>query len=82
MDEERRDEEEVSHICIPFQFLNEALKTFLKCLGLHISPSPSISSASSEEATQDVVSTRGGVIVKSKKAARELPSSGKPGRRN
>lgn len=47
MDEERRDEEEVSHICIPFQFLNEALKTFLKCLGLHISPSPSISSASS-----------------------------------
>ncbi|KAG7550126.1 Elicitor peptide [Arabidopsis thaliana x Arabidopsis arenosa] len=79
MEEERRNEEESSHLCIPFQFLNESLKTFLKCIGLHLSPSPSISSASSEEATHDVVSARGGMIVKSKKT---LPSSGKPGRRN
>ncbi|CAL9229782.1 unnamed protein product [Arabidopsis halleri] len=51
MEEERRNDEESSHLCIPLQFLNEALKTFLKCIGLHLS-----SSASSEEATHDVVS--------------------------
>ncbi|KAJ0266004.1 Uncharacterized protein HA466_0000740 [Hirschfeldia incana] len=81
MEEEKRSiKEESSHLWIPFQFFNEAIKSFLKCLGLHVSPSPSYSSESSE-ASNDVVSTRG-MIVRSKQRGREIPSSGSPGRRN
>ncbi|XP_024012535.1 elicitor peptide 2 [Eutrema salsugineum] len=81
MEEERRNEEESSHhLCIPFQFINEALNTFLNCIGFHISPSTS--SPSSEEATNEVVPTTRGLIVKSKGRPRETASSGKPGRRN
>ncbi|KAL0736217.1 hypothetical protein Bca4012_012427 [Brassica carinata] len=48
MEEERRSiKEESSHLWIPFEFLNEVIKSFIKCLGLQISPSPSYSSVSS-----------------------------------
>ncbi|KAL0752007.1 hypothetical protein Bca101_034010 [Brassica carinata] len=45
MEEERRSEEETSHHS-PFQFLNEAIKSFMECLGLHISPPPYYSASS------------------------------------
>ncbi|KAH0861226.1 hypothetical protein HID58_089487 [Brassica napus] len=45
MEEERRSEEETSHHR-PFQFLNEAIKSFMECLGLHISPPPYYSASS------------------------------------
>ncbi|XP_018487962.1 precursor of elicitor peptide 1 [Raphanus sativus] len=77
MEEERRSEEESSHLWNPFHFFNEAIKSFLKCLGLHISPSPSASS----EAPNGEVTTRG-MIVRSKQRGRETPSSGRPGRHN
>ncbi|KAF8082256.1 hypothetical protein N665_0841s0022 [Sinapis alba] len=82
MEEERRGEEEESHLWGLFQICNEALKNFLKCFGLYTSPSNS-SSPSSEQAedANDVVMTRG-ILVGSKRRAREPHSSGKPGGRN
>ncbi|KAF8115757.1 hypothetical protein N665_0025s0209 [Sinapis alba] len=80
MEEERRSEEESSHLWNPFQFVNEAIKSFLRCLGLHVTP-PSYSSASSEAPSNGVVTTRG-MIVRSKQRGRETPSSGRPGRHN
>ncbi|KAH0936738.1 hypothetical protein HID58_004199 [Brassica napus] len=77
MEEERRSEEERSHLWGPFQFCNEALKSFLKCLGLYTSPSnPSASSV--HQVQEDAVTTRG-ILVGSKKRPREPHSSGKPG---
>ncbi|CAH8281865.1 unnamed protein product [Eruca vesicaria subsp. sativa] len=71
MEEERQSKEESSHLCTPIQFF---IKSFLKCLGLHISSSPS-------EAPNGVVTTRG-MILRSKQRDGESPSSGRPGRRN
>lgn len=45
MEKERRSEEETSHHR-PCQFLNEAINSFMECLGLHISPSPYYSASS------------------------------------
>ncbi|KAG2274274.1 hypothetical protein Bca52824_056829 [Brassica carinata] len=78
MEEERRSEEETSHHS-PFQFLNEAIKSFMECLGLHISPPPYYSASS--EAPNGIAATRG-MIVRLKQRGRETPSSGRPGRHN
>ncbi|CAH8357427.1 unnamed protein product [Eruca vesicaria subsp. sativa] len=93
MEEERRREEERSHLWSPFQFCNKALKSFLNCLGRYTSPSKSsvrnrllgnkakVIKVQEEETAHDVVTTRG-ILVGSKKRPREPHSSGKPGSRN
>ncbi|XP_010546386.1 PREDICTED: elicitor peptide 1-like [Tarenaya hassleriana] len=80
MERERRGEER-EFMCMPFRVMDEALKPFLRCLGLYkSSPSSSApwSENHSEETTIMEVTTRK-ATVKPKEQNKQKTTPGKPG---